>query len=91
MKRALTRPSEIHLKQHMKNHVQSPFTGIPQTQPAFRDVADFALFIALLLVDVGLIKYFAESFTEAMILLVLAIINISFFTNAAVRIRGGGL
>ncbi len=75
----------------MKKHIQSPFTGPIQTQqPCIRDLADFGLFMALTIIDALLIKYFAETFIEGVILLVVATINIVLFTRAAVRVNGGG-
>lgn len=75
----------------MKKHIQSPFTGPIQTQqPLIRDLADFGLFMALTIVDALLLKHFAQTFTEGIILVGLAAINIVLFTKAAVRVNGGG-
>jgi hypothetical protein len=72
----------------MKNrHVQSPITS--SSYDTGSGAFYFCLFWLLAALDVMLVKHFAETFTEALVLLGLFTVNVYFFVSTAVRIRGG--
>ncbi len=71
----------------MKKHIQSPLVSSAHSNGS--SIIWFGAFWLLAALDVMLVKHFAESFAEALVLLGLFLTNVYFFVTTAVRIRGG--